>query len=122
MGCIVVLDDLPEALDLMQEALAHLHHDIHTFQDPHAALALMASQPVDLLILDVRMPAMHGQEVLQNLHHNGHPPHPKILLFCGAREEGEALRRESPLPVHDMIPKPFSLSALVATVERLMAM
>ncbi len=120
MGHVVVVDDFAEALDLVREVLSPMAHEVHTFEDPHAALAHLTLHPVDLLLMDVRMPGMNGRELLQQVKEKvpHHPP--KVVLLCGATDEGEAVRTEAPVQVHGLIAKPFSIQMLMKTVEELL--
>jgi len=63
---ILILDDEQDILDIYQEILARLpsQPDIITVDNGGQAIALLESQPVNLLLLDLRMPQMDGFQVL----------------------------------------------------------
>lgn len=63
---ILILDDEPEILEIYQEILGRLpsQPQIHTCESGPQALALLDSEPFQLLLLDLRMPSMDGFQVL----------------------------------------------------------
>ncbi|MDQ3624196.1 MAG: response regulator [Verrucomicrobiota bacterium] len=63
---ILILDDEHDILEIYQEILARLpsQPEIHTCDTGARALALLESEPLNLLLLDLRMPQMDGFQVL----------------------------------------------------------
>lgn len=65
-GTVLVIDDDPAVLDLMQRFLKHEGYNILTAANPIDGLKL-AKQSPDVIILDVMMPEMNGWSVLSQL-------------------------------------------------------
>ena len=63
---ILILDDEHDILEIYQEILARLpsQPEIHTADNGARAIALLESEPFNLLLVDLRMPAMDGFQVL----------------------------------------------------------
>src|SRR5213079_379353 len=63
---ILILDDEHDILEIYQEILARLpsQPEIHTADNGARALALLESEPFNLLVSDLRMPTMDGFQVL----------------------------------------------------------
>ena len=117
---ILVADDDPANLELLQVFLESKGYDVATASDGNRALDLGTSGDFELVILDVHMPLYDGTEVLQMLRKRflNHPI--KILALTGdARPElREALRRDG---ADGYMIKPVRLADLDKEVERLLA-
>ena len=63
---ILILDDEQDILEIYQEILARLPSlpDIQTVNNGAQAIAMLESQPFNLLLLDLRMPQMDGFQAL----------------------------------------------------------
>src|SRR5258708_25931823 len=81
---ILVADDDPANLELLQVFLESKGYDVATASDGNRALDLGTSGDFELVILDVHMPLYDGTEVLQMLRTRflNHPI--KILALTGA--------------------------------------
>ncbi len=63
---ILIVDDEPGMLEVCADTLAAIAGaHIETCQDPRRGLALIQSEPWDLLVLDIRMPGISGVELLR---------------------------------------------------------
>lgn len=67
MATILVLDDEPDAVVLMQRVLKRRGHEVSVFTEEEQAIAFARSRPVDLAILDIKLKKMSGVEVLEEL-------------------------------------------------------
>lgn len=118
---ILVADDDPANLELLQVFLESKGYDVSTASDGNRALDLGTSGNFALAILDVHMPLYDGTEVLQMLRKRflNHPI--KILALTGdARPEiREALKRDG---ADGYMIKPVRLAALDVEVKRLLAL
>ena len=66
---ILMLDDEQEVLDLYRELLQQLPSkpEVHVSSSGARAIAVLESEPFNLLITDLRMPGMDGVELIQHL-------------------------------------------------------
>src|SRR5260370_7598514 len=69
---ILVVDDDPAVLDLMQRMLTKEGFRPMLADDPRAALGLAQSAKPSVIILDVLMPGMNGWEILRALKADRH--------------------------------------------------
>jgi DNA-binding response OmpR family regulator len=65
MQIFLIEDDLDD-IELLQDALAGISHDLHIANDGDAAMDLIKSGSIvpDIIILDLNLPKIHGREVL----------------------------------------------------------
>ena len=117
---ILVAEDDPASLDLVQMYLESKGYEVGVALDGNRALDMAGSGEFDLLLLDVHMPLYGGQEVLQILRKRFlvHP----IKIIALTADTRWALRDEMKREgVDGYLLKPVSLSELGREVTRLMA-
>ena len=66
-GNIIVVDDQPANLKLMEDMLRQQRYDVRSFPRGRMALTAAVEQPPDLILLDINMPEMNGFEVCERL-------------------------------------------------------
>src|SRR3989475_10765887 len=76
---ILIADDNPMNLDILQTRLAAHGYEILTATDGEEALALARAQQPDLILLDVMMPKMDGVEVCRRLKSDASLPFMPII-------------------------------------------
>lgn len=67
MAEILVLDDVLDAVVLIQKILTRQHHTVHVFTEEEEALSFVGKHPVDLAILDIKLKKMNGLQVLEQM-------------------------------------------------------
>jgi DNA-binding response OmpR family regulator len=67
MATILVLDDEPDAVVLMQRVLKRRGHEVFVFTEEEQAIAFARTCRIDLAILDIKLKKMSGVEVLEEL-------------------------------------------------------
>jgi CheY-like chemotaxis protein len=84
---ILLLDDDEQMLDLYQELLKQLPSkpEVHVCNSGARAIALLESEPFNLLITDLRMPKMDGLQVLAIVRRKF--PHLRIIVLTGVLDE-----------------------------------
>lgn len=114
---ILVVEDEPTTKALIQYKLKNCGFDVAAVEDGTEALAFLAQHDVDLVILDLMMPLMSGNELLMELRRSGNRV-PVIVLTARTLEKDivEALS----LGADDYVKKPFSPSELTARVRSLL--
>ncbi len=78
---ILVVDDSPDNVFLIQTILEEEGYAIATAEDGAAALAQIEQSPPDLVLLDVMMPGMDGFEVTKRIRQNKKLSFIPILLI-----------------------------------------
>jgi putative nucleotidyltransferase with HDIG domain len=109
------VDDEPNVLDGLKRTLRPLRRewDMRFANSGSEALALMAADPADVLVTDMRMPGMDGDELLAEIRRR-HPATTRIVLTGQCTRE--AMVRLVAL-AHRIMSKPCDPVELKATVE-----
>ncbi len=113
VACILVVDDEVGIRDMVSDALRLSHYEVLEAEDAVAALAMLKSSTVDLLISDINMPGMDGYEMLRHLRALGDTT-PAIMLT--ARHEKGDITKGFRVGADDYVTKPFGLEELLLRV------
>ena len=115
---ILVVDDSPDTLELIQRNLASQGYVVHTASSASDALALLDSMALDLVVTDVRMPGLSGIDLVREVRLR-HPGIELIVITGYATIAGavEALQ----LGAWDYLAKPFTDEELFQAVRRVLA-
>ena len=113
---IALVDDDRNILTSVSMALEAEGFDVHTYTDGEVALAGLSSSPVDLAVLDIKMPRMDGMELLQKLRKTSRLP--VIFLTSKDDEVDELLGLR--MGADDYIKKPFSQRLLIERIRTLL--
>ncbi|HYL32101.1 MAG TPA: response regulator transcription factor [Stellaceae bacterium] len=113
---IALVDDDQNILQSLSVALEAEGFAVRTYNDGAEALKAMTAQPVDLAILDIKMPRMDGMELLANLRKQSAMP--VIFLTSKDDEVDEVLGLR--MGADDYIKKPFSQRLLVERIRALL--
>ncbi len=118
---ILVVDDAPENLDLMNGLLKD-QYKVRIAINGQSALKIAASEmPPDLILLDIMMPEMDGYEVCRQL--KGNPGTMNIpVIFLTARAEMEDEKKGLELGAVDYIARPISAPIVLARVKNHLAL
>lgn len=110
---IALVDDDQNILTSVSMALEAEGFQVRTFVDGADALDGMEKAPVDLAVLDIKMPRMDGMELLKRLRERTDMP--VIFLTSKDDEIDEALGLR--LGADDYIKKPFSQRLLIERIN-----
>jgi response regulator RpfG family c-di-GMP phosphodiesterase len=112
---ILCVDDEPFILTALQRLLRSSGHKVLTAEGGEAALTLMNSEPVDLLISDMRMPVMSGADLMQKV--RARWPHITRLLLTGHSDVNATISAINDGQVHRYLTKPWSDAELLLTIR-----
>jgi len=82
MKHVLVVDDEPEMLRLLSRVLSSAEYRVTAAPGGPAALAMLGSEEIDLIVTDYRMPDMSGRELIAAL--RGQRPGLKALVVTGS--------------------------------------
>src|SRR3984885_12270426 len=105
-GDILVVDDQPANLKLMEDMLRQEGYAVRSFPRGRLALAAAAQQPPDLILLDINMPEMDGFEVCKRLKADKQLAAIPVIFLSALNETEDKLRGFRAGSV-DFITKPF---------------
>jgi signal transduction histidine kinase len=115
---ILVVDDSPDNLFLVQTILEEEGYEISLAEDGRVALDLIEQSPPDLVLLDVMMPEMDGFEVTKRIRENPKLPFMPILLITAFDQPSVVKGLDS--GADDFIRKPVEVDELLARVRSLL--
>lgn len=116
MKKILVIDDLPENVFILQDRLVQEGYEVITAYDGNSGLEKAFSSLPDLILLDVMMPDISGFEVCKILVSDERTKHiPVILVTAKALPEDTKAGLEA--GAFDYIKKPFNRVELMARVK-----
>ncbi|PPS45801.1 hybrid sensor histidine kinase/response regulator [Chroococcidiopsis sp. TS-821] len=115
---ILVVDDSPDNVFLIQTILEEEGYTISTAEDGSTALRLVEQSPPQLVLLDVMMPGMDGFEVTQRIRRNSQLPFIPILLITAYDQPSVAQGLD--MGADDFIRKPVEVDELLARVRSLL--
>lgn len=110
---ILIVDDEPRYLRLLEANLRTEGYEVVTAQDGLQAIEVFSSQPIDLVLLDIMMPRLDGFATTQRLREFSNVP---IIILTAKGEEQDRVRGLD-LGADDYLVKPFSATELLARVR-----
>ena len=113
MPTIAVVDDDKETRELLKELLESEGYEVLSYADGVRALGAFQTRPLDLAILDIRMPHMDGIELLRRLRQTSDMP---VIFMTGWVDDVDELVGLR-VGADDFVHKPFSSRVLIERVR-----
>jgi DNA-binding response OmpR family regulator len=122
---ILVIDDRNELLHLMRRVLEDEQYQVSILQDGKEAFATVKSMPPDLLILDLKLGNISGQDILKQLKSDSTTADIPVIVYTAAVLEADEVFKviESDPQSYGnvrLLRKPFELNILLDRVEELL--
>lgn len=138
MAQVGLLEDNPRIAHLCATLLHHVGHQVTLYDHPLDCLrALQVAEtvyggkmpvhrpvqpiylPIDVLVLDLRLPDIDGVEVLQYLRSRSHTRFLPVVC-CTAASAAEIARAKMMAPHATFVEKPFRLDVLTSAITRVL--
>src|SRR4029078_11811607 len=110
---ILIVDDEPRYLRLLEANLRTEGYEVVTAQDGMQAVNVFSDQPIDLVLMDVMMPKLDGFGATQRIRELLSNP---IIILTAKGDEQDRVRGLD-LGADDYLIKPFSATELLAQVR-----
>ena len=104
--------------EAMRLVLEHEGFVIREAADGSSALSMVREQPPDLMFLDLNIPGASGADVLQEVKSDPATADVRVIIVTATGEEGRDYVLS--LGADEYFTKPFSPTALLRTVERVL--
>jgi two-component system cell cycle response regulator len=115
---VLVVDDVPANVKLLEVKLANEYYDVITAKDGYEAISQAKQHKPDLILLDVMMPGMDGFETCRKLKEDADISHIPVVMVTALSEIADRVRGlES--GADDFLTKPINDIALFARVKSL---
>jgi DNA-binding NtrC family response regulator len=117
-GILLIVDDEPDMLPLLKRTIStEVNWEILTALSAKEALRILSHKPVDVVLLDMKMPEMDGLELLSLLKEKGNAPTVVMMTAYGVIDLAvEAIRKGA----YDFLTKPFDDTRLILTLQKAM--
>lgn len=112
---VLVVDDERELLMSLEKVLAKEGYRVLTAERPRQALEILRSEPVDVVLSDLRMPEMSGTELLRECKKIAPEAEVIMLTAYGTVESAVEAMKEG---AYDFITKPFKRVTVVKAIEK----
>ena len=112
---IVVIDDEVLILGFLKDVLTNEDYDVEIFSSANKAIKYIDENEVDLVITDVQMNEMTGDDILNYVKKN--QPHTGVIIITGFGNVSHAVRSLQK-GAFDYITKPFKAKEIIHRVRR----
>lgn len=111
---VMLVDDEPDFLATLKKRLTHRKFSVVTAHCGEECLSLLEQHPVDVVVLDVKMPGMDGIEILNRIIRLA--PHTAVVLLTGHADVATAVGGIEG-GAFDYLLKPMAIDDLVYAIE-----
>lgn len=114
---ILIVDDDIRTVTLFESIIKIGGYQHLSAMDGHTALDIIADYPVDLVLLDVRMPEFDGYRVCEEIKGNPHTAHIPVIFVTAIGDQLDYNRADA-VGVDEILLKPISHTTLLAVIQR----
>src|SRR5437762_169232 len=112
---ILIVDDEPRMRDMLERAVTSWGHKASTARSGEEALRVLQTEPANIILLDLNLPAMSGLEFLERLRQSNLTTQVIVLTGFG---DLEAAKKAIHLDVVEFLTKPAHLGELELALDR----
>jgi len=112
---ILVVDDAPTAIDILERNLESRGYSVFTASNVVDAVKILESAPIDLVITDYKMPRISGLDLVRHIRANFHET--EVIMITGYATVKGAVQAVK-MGADEYLPKPFTDDELFGAVDR----
>lgn len=117
-GLILVVDDVPANVKLLEAKLANEYYDVITAKDGYECIQQTKDKKPDLILLDVMMPGMDGFETCRQMKKDPEISHIPVVMVTALSDQSARVEGLE-AGADDFVTKPINDTALFARVRSL---
>jgi len=114
---VLIIDDEPKMAGILKRVLSKQGYEVVTTSEPKQGLTILQSQPVQIILCDLKMPGMDGIEVLERAKQI--QPQAEFIMmtaYATAQTAVESMKKGD----YDYLIKPFPLDELKILLARVL--
>lgn len=111
---ILICDDDPGIIDMLELILEETGHQIITELDSLKAIGILEKEKPELLLLDLWMPVLSGDQLLKTIRGNPSTAQLPVIVISASRDGKEIAFAAG---ATDFLEKPFDIDELLAKVN-----
>lgn len=115
---ILIVDDEPDILDLATVRLKKTGYEIIEAIDAEKALAILKKETPDLILLDLLLPKMQGDELCKKLKADDKLKKIPVILFTASTIRVSLPEKIREMGADDCVMKPFEPEELLGKVKK----
>jgi diguanylate cyclase (GGDEF)-like protein len=113
---ILVIDDAPDVLALLEQDLEELDYDIYMASNREDGLRILTEKPIDLVLLDIIMPNLSGLDLLKEIKLSTRYRDLPVIMLSGS-EVCDDIVSALDSGASDFVKKPYILPVLLARIR-----
>ncbi len=117
---ILIVEDEESLLKLESILLTSKGYEVRGVANGRAALAAIAEEIPDLVLLDIMLPEIDGFEVCQQIKENPATAHIPVVMLT-AKKSREDMARGEKVGADWYITKPFKSAMVIETIQRFLS-
>lgn len=117
MESLIIIDDDVNLCSVLREELAEVGYDVESFNNGFYAIDFMERNPVDLILLDLKMPEHDGFDILKELENKDIKV--KVIVLTAYADVKSAID-SAKMGACDFISKPYDFDELLITIRKVL--
>jgi two-component system response regulator RegX3 len=113
---ILVVDDEPSLVEALTYALERERFEVQVATDGKAAVEAALTQAIDLVLLDLMLPELSGEEACRQIRSRSDVP----IIMLTAKDSERELVQGLEIGADDYVTKPFSAAELISRISALL--
>jgi DNA-binding response OmpR family regulator len=113
---LLVIDENPTARTVMARRLSHLNHDVALADNGFAALTMLATRPVDIILIDMGLTQLAAIATMQRIRESRLAPGSAIVMITSRTDSASAVEALK-AGADDYLAKPFDFNLLDARLR-----